>query len=116
MLLRKRKEKLMARGRPVQPINLSGDDKLQLQSVARSRSLPHGLVRRAKIILMAAEGLNGICQDIVDPSLKSNYAKTSFTFGSKNRYPPKGSRNQRRQSIHHPERVQASEERCLSQL
>lgn len=48
----------MARGRPVQPINLSEDDKFQLQSVARSRSLPHGLVRRAKIILMAAEGLN----------------------------------------------------------
>ena len=43
----------MARGRPVQPINLSEDDKFQLQLVARSRSLPHGLVRRAKIILMA---------------------------------------------------------------
>ena len=48
----------MARGRPVQPINLSQDVKNQLQSMARSRSLPHGLVRRAKIIIMAAQGLN----------------------------------------------------------
>jgi putative transposase len=31
---------------------------IDIQSIARSRSLPHGLVRRAKIILMAAEGLN----------------------------------------------------------
>ena len=48
----------MARGRPIQPINLSQDVKNQLQSIARSRSLPHGLVRRAKIIIMAAQGLN----------------------------------------------------------
>ena len=48
----------MALGRPVQPINLIKDVKTELQSVARSRSLPHGLVRRAKIILMAAQGLN----------------------------------------------------------
>ena len=48
----------MALGRPVQPIELSPDGKKQLQSMARARSLAHGLVRRAKIILMAAEGLN----------------------------------------------------------
>jgi len=48
----------MARGRPVQPINLSEDVKNQLHSMARSRSLPHGIVRRAKIIIMAADGLN----------------------------------------------------------
>jgi len=48
----------MARGRPLQPIDLSQDVKTQLQSIARSRSLPHGLVRRAMIILMATEGLN----------------------------------------------------------
>lgn len=46
----------MARGRPVEPLNLSEDAKTELQSMARSRSLPHGLVRRARIILMAAEG------------------------------------------------------------
>jgi putative transposase len=58
MLLLKRKEKLMARGRPVQRIDLAQEVKTQLQSIARSRAIPHGLVRRAKIILMAAEGFN----------------------------------------------------------
>lgn len=48
----------MARGRPVQPIDLSQEVKTELQSIMRSRSLPHGLVRRARIILMAAEGLS----------------------------------------------------------
>ena len=48
----------MSRGRPVPPINLSQDGKTQLRSIVRSRSLPHGLVRRAQIILMAAEGLS----------------------------------------------------------
>ena len=48
----------MARGRPVQPIDLAQEVKTQLQSIARSRAIAHGLVRRAKIILMAAEGFN----------------------------------------------------------
>lgn len=48
----------MARGRPIPAVNLTQEVKKQLQSIARSRSLPHGLVRRANIILMAAEGLN----------------------------------------------------------
>jgi len=48
----------MARGRPIPLIDLKPELKEQLQSMARSRSLPHGLVRRARIILMAAEGLN----------------------------------------------------------
>jgi putative transposase len=56
----------MARGRPVETINLSQDLKKQIRSMAQSRSLPHGLVRRAKIILMAAEGYNNktIAQEI----------------------------------------------------
>jgi putative transposase len=48
----------MAIGRPVKPIVLATETKQQLESIARSRSLPHGLARRAKIILMAADGLN----------------------------------------------------------
>lgn len=48
----------MVLGRPVQAIDLSQEVKEQLQTMVRSRSLSHGLVRRAKIILMAAEGLN----------------------------------------------------------
>ncbi len=46
----------MAMGRPLTPLELSASDREQLQSMAQSRSLPHGLVRRAEIILLAAEG------------------------------------------------------------
>jgi transposase len=58
MLLQKRKEKPMTIGRPIQSIELDHEVKEHLQSITRSRALPHGLVRRAKIILMAAEGTN----------------------------------------------------------
>lgn len=37
-------------------VTVSDDEREQLQRFARSRSLPHALVRRAKIVLMAAEG------------------------------------------------------------
>lgn len=43
-------------GRPNQPIDAS-KDRDQLEAVARSRSLPHGLVTRAQIVLHSAEGL-----------------------------------------------------------
>ncbi len=48
----------MPRGRPKQPLNLSEPDRQQLEAVARSRSLPSGLVRRANIILLSGEGLD----------------------------------------------------------
>lgn len=48
----------MTIGRPLQPIELDHEVKEHLQSITRSLALPHGLVRRAKIILMAAEGTN----------------------------------------------------------
>lgn len=46
----------MPRGRPLAPILLTEDDKSQLLSLANSRSLPHGLVQRAQIVLACAEG------------------------------------------------------------
>ena len=47
----------MRTGRPKkQAIVLSSNEREQLQSYARSRSLPHALVRRAKIVLMCAAG------------------------------------------------------------
>ncbi len=46
----------MAMGRPLTPLELSASDRAQLESMAHSRSLPHGLVRRAEIVLLAAEG------------------------------------------------------------
>ncbi len=46
----------MVMGRPLTPLELSASDRAQLESMAHSRSLPHGLVRRAEIVLLAAEG------------------------------------------------------------
>ena len=47
----------MARGRPKQSVVLQDMDRQQLTAVAQSRSLPHGLVTRARLILLAADGL-----------------------------------------------------------
>ena len=46
----------MPRGRPTVPIVLSDDEKHELLGIARSRSLPHGVVRRAQIVLACAKG------------------------------------------------------------
>jgi len=46
----------MQTGRPKTPIVLSAEDQLQLNAIANSRSMPHGVVTRARIVLMAAEG------------------------------------------------------------
>lgn len=42
--------------RPGIAIALSEDERSQLQSMSRSRSLPHSLVRRARIVVLAADG------------------------------------------------------------
>ena len=47
----------MPRGRPRAVLTVSEPDRQQLEAVARSRSLPSGLVRRARIVLLSAEGL-----------------------------------------------------------
>ena len=47
----------MPKGRPKIAVVLPEEDRDQLSAVARSRSMPHGLVMRARIILMAADGL-----------------------------------------------------------
>ena len=48
----------MAMGRPVKPVIVTSKARVQLESMVRSRSLPHPLVRRAKIVLFAADGMN----------------------------------------------------------
>ena len=48
----------MARGRPLKPLAVSWDTHEELASMARSRSLPAGLVRRAGIVLLCAESLD----------------------------------------------------------
>jgi putative transposase len=47
----------MPKGRPKIPVVLPAEDREQLSAVARSRSMPHGLVMRARIVLLAADGL-----------------------------------------------------------
>ncbi len=47
----------MRAGRANSEIKLSSEDRAQLQGIARSRSLPHGLVRRAQIVLLSADGV-----------------------------------------------------------
>ena len=48
----------MSMGRPKTPLLLNPEENAQLQAVAASRSLPHGLVLRAKIILLSASGMS----------------------------------------------------------
>jgi putative transposase len=47
----------MALGRPVTSIVLSPPVRAELEGMLRSRTLPHTLVRRARVILLAADGL-----------------------------------------------------------
>ena len=46
----------MPRGRVLPELTLSDDERSQLLSIATSRSLPHGIVRRAQIVLASADG------------------------------------------------------------
>lgn len=46
----------MAQGRALPPLMLTDGQRQQLQSMAGSRSLPAGLVQRARIILLAEQG------------------------------------------------------------
>jgi len=48
----------MALGRPVAPVALTLEVRRELEGWTRSRTLPAGIVRRARIVLMAADGLN----------------------------------------------------------
>jgi putative transposase len=50
--------KPMITGRPKKPIVLADEEYEQLSAVINSRSLPHGLVRRARIVLLAADGVS----------------------------------------------------------
>ena len=43
-------------GRPLTPITLGDAEREQLESMSASRSLPHGLVTRARIVLEASAG------------------------------------------------------------
>src|SRR5579863_8246888 len=46
----------MAIGRPKTSLAVTDDERMQLSSLARSRTLPHALVARAKLVLWSAKG------------------------------------------------------------
>ena len=48
----------MITGRPKAPLVLTREEQIQLRSLAHSRTLPHALVCRAKLVLWSAEGEN----------------------------------------------------------
>jgi len=48
----------MITGRPKKPLTLDEEQRTQLVSLSRSRAIPHGLVQRTKIILMAAASMS----------------------------------------------------------
>jgi len=45
-------------GRPLAPLQLEQEQREQLEAMASSRSLPHGLVTRVRIVLLSADGLS----------------------------------------------------------
>ena len=48
----------MRAGRPRQSLNLTSEERTQLESIAASRSMPHGLVRRVQMILWTETGMS----------------------------------------------------------
>ena len=48
----------MSLGRPLTPLQLGPEQRQQLEAMVSSRSLPHGLVTRVRIILLSADGLS----------------------------------------------------------
>lgn len=57
----------MPRGRALAPVELSPAVQEELESLARSRSLPAGLVRRAEIVLLCAQGwANGTVAEMLN--------------------------------------------------
>jgi len=47
----------MATGRPKLSLQITATERVELQAVAASRSLPHGLVRRAQMVLWSEDGM-----------------------------------------------------------
>ncbi len=64
----------MARGRPLKPLELTDEMREQLESYRNSRSLRHDLVRRAEIILLAADGCS-------NAAIAAKLGLTSVTVG-----------------------------------
>ncbi len=64
----------MPMGRPKTELSLSAEEQQQLQSIARSRSLPAALTLRAKLVLACAEGA-------ANSAVAARHAVTQVTVG-----------------------------------
>src|SRR6202051_4431923 len=72
---------LMAMGRPKAVLVLSPQQREQLEGLANSRSLPAGLVSRARIILLSASGKTS-CAVGAPPSMKIEFSGLVRGVGS----------------------------------
>jgi len=55
-----------SRGRPLQPLEMSQETRIELESLARSRTLSHGQVSRAQMLLLCADGVsNDVVADML---------------------------------------------------
>jgi transposase len=71
-------------GRPKEPLVLSEEEREQLSGIANSRSLPHGLARRAQIVLLAADNVpyHAIADKVgVSPPTVCNWRKRYLKQG-----------------------------------
>ena len=64
----------MSFGRPKKGVVLTEEERIQMNAWATSRSLPHGLVSRARIVLMAADG-------VTDTDIAQQLRTTGNTVG-----------------------------------
>lgn len=48
----------MSMGRPLSALELTAEERRQLAGFAASRSMPHALVVRARLVLWAADGIS----------------------------------------------------------
>ena len=82
-------------GRPKVPLQLEAEQREQLQAMAHSRLLPHGLVTRARIVLLSADGFSN--QDIAvrmrrNPATVGHWRRRFVQYGlaglheARNRY------------------------------
>jgi putative transposase len=82
----------MPRGRPrTFDLTLSEETRIQLEGIAGSRSLPAGLVRRARVILLSASGLAN--RDVVEEVglsqvMVGHWRRRDFSSRSFNELPP----------------------------
>ena len=62
----------MPRGRPVAPVHLEDAEREQLLGMVRSHSLPCGLARRARIVLLCADGESNLAvAEVINAALHS---------------------------------------------